>query len=165
MEPTPKTGILAIGLVGLLAVGVGRIEADFCEDFGHISAAASAGFRDLRGEQISSHIDPVNDLRVVWQCLQGLPGADRCEIEWLRQTYTYQVLWLAANLEEHERVFEAVEELVIGCGAMVKKASKSGQSIWFIVEGQEDLDIVLAYNTNRVRISISVIGFPNPGLQ
>lgn len=165
MEPTPKTGILALGLVGFLAVGVGQIEADFCEDFGNVSAAASAGFEDLRGEQISNHIDPVNDLRVVWQCLEGLPGANRCEIEWLRQTYTYQVLWLEANLEEHEKVFEAVEELVIGCGAKVKKASKSGQSIWFIVEGQEDLDIVLAYNTNRVRLSFSVIGFPNPGLQ
>ena len=165
MERPAKPGIVALGLVGLLVVGVGQVGADFCKDFGHISAAASVGFRDLRGEQISSHIDPVNDLRVVWHCLQGLPGANRCEIEWLRQTYTYQVLWLEANLEEHEKVFEAVEELLIGCGAKVKKASKSGQSIWFIVEGQEDLDIVLAYNTNRVRLSFSVIGFPNPGLQ
>ena len=132
---------------------------------GDITDAAPVGFRDLRGEQISSHVDPVSDLRVVWQCLQGLLGANRCEVEWSRQTYTYQVLWLEANLEEHEKVFEAVEELVTGCGATVKKASKSGQSIWLTVEGQKDLDIVLTYNANRVRLSFSVIGFPNPGLQ
>ena len=151
--------------MGLLAIGVGQVRADFCEYFGRISEAAPEGFRDLRGEQISNHIDPISDSRVVWECLQGLPGADRCEVEWRRQTYTYQVLWLGAELEVHEEIFEAVKELVAGCGATEKRISKSGQSIWFIVESQNDLDIVLAYNANRVRLSFSVIGFPNPGLE
>ena len=156
---------VAFALMLMLAVGVSPTKADFCEDFELVVATAEEGFAEVRGDLILSHIDPISDMRVVWQCLKGLPGADRCEIEWLRQTYTYQVLWLGPNLEAQAEAFAAVRELLAGCGATEKQISKSGQSIWLVLDGQEDMDIILAYNSNRVRLSFSVIGFPNPGLE
>lgn len=160
-----RVKIVAVGLILLIAMGVDPAKADFCEEFELIVATAEDGFAEFRGELVTSHVDPVSDTRVVWECLQGLPGADRCEVEWLRQTYTYTVLWLRPDLETHKEVFAVVRELLAGCGATERQVSKSGKSIWLVVDEQEHLDIVLAYNSNRVRLSLSVVGFQNPGVQ
>ena len=160
-----RVKIVALGLIFLIATSIDPAKADFCEDFELIVATAADGFAEFRGELVTSHVDPVSDTRVVWECLQGLPGADRCEVEWLRQTYTYTLLWLRLDLETHKEVFAAVRELLAGCNAMEKQVSKSGKSVWLVLDGQESLDIVLAYNSNRVRLSLSVVGFQNPGVK
>lgn len=160
-----KSKILAVGSIVLIAMSTGPAKADFCEEFNGIVATAEEGFAEFRGELVTSHIDPVSDTRVVWECLQALPGADRCEVEWLRQTYSYTLHWLRPGLEAHQEVFAAVRELLAGCGASERQVSKSGKSIWLVVDGQENLDVVLTYNSNRVRLSLSVIGFQNPGVR
>jgi len=160
-----RVKIVALGLILLIAMGIDPAKADFCEEFDGIVATAGEGFTKFRGELVTSHVDPVSDTRVVWECTQGLPGADRCEVDWLRQTYTYTVLWLRPDLEANKEAFAAVRELLAGCGATERKVSKSGKSIWLVVAGKERLDIVLAYNSNRVRLSLSVVGFQNPDVQ
>lgn len=143
----------------------GTLRADFCEDLDLVVASAGEGFRQVRGELVTGHVDPLSDTRVLWECGSGLPGVDRCHVEWQRQTFTYGVQWLGPNLEALEQEFEAVKELLAACGATEKQPSSSGKSIWYVIEGHEDLDIVLAYNSNRVRLSVSAIGYFNPGLQ
>lgn len=160
-----KVKIIAFGLTLLITMGIDSARADFCEDFELIVATAEDGFAEFRGELVTSHVDPVSDTRVVWECLLGLPGADRCEVEWLRQTYTYNQMWLRPTLEAHAEVFSAIRELLAGCSAMERQVSKSGRSVWLVLDGQERLDIVLAYNSNRVRLSLSVVGFQNPGVK
>ena len=162
MSETLRTVCLIL-LCLVVPVRPGR--AEFCQDLERIVAAAGDGFAELREELITNHVDPVSDTRVVWRCLPALPGANRCEVEWLRSTYTYQLLWLRATLEAHAETYAAVKALLVGCGVSEKQVSKSGKSTWFVLESRDDLDIVLAYNLNRVRLSISVVGFPNPGLE
>ena len=83
----------------------------------------------------------------------------------------YGTLWLMHRSDAQdaqdaqEETFNAVRALLQGCGAVEKGSSKSGKSLWYRVGNRESLDIVLAYNINRVRLSISVVGFPNPGLE
>jgi hypothetical protein len=156
---------LAFGLMALFVMSGTPSRAEFCEDFSTIVAAAPEGFSQIRGERLSSRVDTTSDTRTVWQCSQGLPGVDRCEIEWLHQTFTYTVHWLRPTLEAHAEVFAAVRELLASCGAREKKVSSSGKSVWLVLEGREALDIVLAYNSSRVRLSLSAIGFPNPSLE
>jgi hypothetical protein len=153
---------LALGLMAMFALGATPSRAEFCEDFDTIVAAAPEGFGEVRGERLSSQVDTTSDTRTVWQCSQGLPGVDRCEVEWSHQTYTYTVHWLRPTVEAHAEVFTAVRELLASCGAQEKKVSSSGKSVWLVLEGREALDIVLAYNSSRVRLGLSAIGFPNP---
>lgn len=159
-----KAKTLKVCSILLITLNAGPAKANFCEEFDRIVATAGKGFTEFRGELVTSHVDPVSDTRVVWECLQSLPGADRCEVEWLRQSYTYTLHWLRPDLEAHEEAFAAVRELLAGCGAFEKQVSKSGKSIWLVIDGQENLDIVLTYNSNRVRLSLSVVGFQNPGV-
>jgi hypothetical protein len=156
---------LAIGLMALLVVGVTASRAEFCEDFDAIVAAAPKGFSQVRGERLSSQVDTTSDTRTVWQCSQGLPGVDRCEVEWMHQTYSYTVHWLRPTGEAHAEVFTAVRELLASCGAQEKETSRSEKSVWLVLEERDTLDIVLTYNSSRVRLSVSAIGFPNPGLE
>lgn len=160
-----KAKILAVGSIVLIAMSAGPAKAEFCEEFNGIVATAGEGFAEFRGELVTGHVDPVSDTRVVWECLRALPGADRCEVEWLRQTYSYTLHWLRPDLEGHQEAFSAVRELLAGCGATERQVSKSGKSIWLVVDGQENLDVVLTYNSNRVRLSLSAVGFQNPGVQ
>lgn len=137
-------------------------EPEICEDFTAIIQSSADGFEALRGEQITRHEDPVGDTRVLWQCTRMLPGANACEIEWSRQTFTYQAFWHRQNLDAHAEVFEALEELLGVCGVQPRKRSDSGKSLWLRVDDTTDLDVVLAYNINRVRLSFARIGFQNP---
>ena len=156
-----RSAVVVCPLV-LAASGAASPGTDFCDDFSAVVDASADGFAPLRGERLTSHVDPINDMRVVWQCLKALPGADRCQVEWARQQFVFEVLWLGPNLEAHEKTFSAVRQLVADCGAGENEVSKSGQSVWFKDPGRPDLDVVLTYNANRVRLSFSVVGFQQP---
>jgi hypothetical protein len=86
--------------------------AEFCEELAAVAAASADGFAALRGERLSSHVDPVSEMQVLWRCRHALPGADRCEVRWARQAYTYELHWLGDDLQAHEREFRVVAELL-----------------------------------------------------
>jgi len=149
-------------LFALLLVGAVPARAEFCEDLSVILDSGKEGFAAIRGELITRHEDPVSDMRMVWQCQKMLPGANTCEIDWFRQAYNYTAFWHRASLEAHAQAFAALDELLGGCGLTKKQTSKTGRSIWFKAEEAVDLDVVLAYNVNRVRLTFTASGFPNP---
>ena len=145
-------------LIGLSSAG----QADFCEDLEIILDSAQDGFGEVRGELISRHLDPLSDTRVIWQCTLALTGAKTCEVEWRRYSYSYNTFWHKQSEEANAEAFAALAELLDGCGLIRKQASKSGRSLWFVVEDETNLDIVLAHNDRRVRLSCTTSGFPNP---
>lgn len=155
-------GVRTLFLMGLLVGGAGSAQADFCEDLEVILDSAEDGFAAVRGELVSRHQDALSDTRVIWQCTQALTGAHTCEVEWLRQAYTYNTFWHKQNEEANAEVFRALTELLGDCGLAQKEISKSGRSIWFVIEGETNLDIILAHNDKRVRLSFTTAGFPNP---
>ncbi len=160
---SPYLGALAAALLSTLQPATSR--ADFCEDLGQVVASADEGFRQVRGELVTGHSDPLSDTRVLWECRSGLPGADRCQVEWQRQTFTYRAMWFGPDLEALQRKYEAVRELLAACGVTERQSSKTGKSLWYVIAGQDEIDIVLAFNSNRVRLSVSAIGYFNPSLQ
>lgn len=150
------------GVMVLLLVGVGAARAEFCEDLSLIVDSAPDGFATVRGDLVSRHQDPLSDTRVVWQCTLALTGAQTCEVEWLRQAYTYNTFWHKHDEEANTEVFRAVSELLEGCGLAEKQTSKSGRSALYAIEDVENLEIILARNARRVRLSFTTLGFPNP---
>ena len=151
-----------LGLTSLLVSGAGIAWADFCKDLEVVLESARDGFSAVRGDLVSRHQDPLSDTRVIWQCTQALTGAQTCEVEWLRQAFTYNTFWHKQDEQTNAATFQALTELLVGCGLMQKQTSKSGRSALYGSEGQTDLDIVLAYNSRRVRLSVTASGFPNP---
>jgi hypothetical protein len=157
-----RRGCKVIGLI-VLMIGVSSVgQADFCEDLEVILASAQDGFGEVRGDLISRHVDPLSDTRVVWQCTLALTGAETCEVEWRRQTYSYNTFWHKQSEEANAEAFAALEELLGGCGLTQKEASKSGRSLWFVSGDETNLDVILAHNDRRVRLSFTASGFPNP---
>lgn len=156
------SGCRTIGLIGVLLGGAVAAQADFCADLEVVLESAQDGFAAVRGELVSRHEDPLSDTRVLWQCAQALTGAHTCEVEWLRQTYSYSTFWHKQDEESNAEVFAALTDLLTDCGLSRKQTSKSGRSLWFVLEGESNLDVILAYNARRVRLSVSTSGFPNP---
>ena len=152
----------ALSLVGLLVGGSAAAQADFCDDLRVIIDAAEDGFTAVRGELVSRHVDPLSDTRVLWPCTVALTGARTCEVEWSRQAYTYNTFWHKKDEEANAEAFAALQELLEGCGLARKATSKSGRSLWLVIEGEDNLDVILAYNARRVRLSFTTSGFPNP---
>ena len=157
-----RGGIEILGLIVLLVGGARSAPAEFCEDLEVILDSANGGFAGVRGELVSRHQDPLSDSRVVWQCSLALTGAKTCEVEWQRQAFSYNTFWHKPSEEANAEAFQALTELLSGCGLIQKDASKSGRSLWFVIENETNLDIVLAYNSRRVRLSFTTSGFPNP---
>ena len=149
-------------LVSSLAGAAETLKADFCEDLDVVLESAEDGFVAVRGELVSNHQDPLSDTRVVWQCTHILSGARTCEVEWLHQAFSYNTYWHKQDAETNTQAFEALEELLSGCGLESRQTSKSGRSRLYGVEGETNLDITLAYNKRRVRLSFTTSGFPNP---
>jgi hypothetical protein len=146
--------------VGLSLPGV--VQADFCADLDSVLESAASGFAAVKGELISDHQDALSDTRVVWQCTLALTGANTCEVEWFRQAFTYNTFWHKQTEEANAASFEALRELLLGCGLSEKETTKSGRSIWFVIEDRENLDVILTLNARRVRLSLTTSGFPNP---
>ena len=154
--------VIVLVLVGLVILGSGSAHSDFCGDLATIRQSAVDGFSGARGELVSRHVDPLSDTRVVWQCALVLTGVRTCEVAWQKQAYTYNTFWHKKDEQANAETFEALQVLLDGCGLIRKGRSRSGRSIWWIVEGEDNLDITLAYNARRVRLSLSTVGFPNP---
>jgi hypothetical protein len=148
--------------MGLLVGGAGPSQADFCEDLGVILDSAEDRFAAVRGELVSQIEDTLSNTRILWQCTLALTGANTCEVEWLRQAYTYNTYWHKPSAEANAETFQALEELLVGCGLAKKETSKSGRSLWFVVEDETNLEIILAHNAKRVRLSFTASGFLNP---
>lgn len=151
---------LALGFGRLLTASSGR--AEFCEDFDTILEAAAQGFAEVKGDLVTQHQDALSDTRVIWECTLALTGAKTCEVEWFRQAFTYNTYWHKETPEANQASFEALEELLVACALTEKKRTSSGRSIWYFREGLENLDVILAYNNRRVRLSLTTSGFPNP---
>lgn len=154
--------LLQLISTGLLIFLAGGAQAEFCEDLEEILTSANDGFKAVRGDLISRHQDPLSDTRVLWQCTLALTGAKTCEVEWLRQAFTYNTYWHKQGEEGNTEAFEALIELLTGCGLMQKQASKSGRSLLYESDAEPELEIVLAHNARRVRLSVTASGFPNP---
>ncbi len=159
---TRRRGLRALGWMALLISGAGFAQADFCEDLEVLVASSSEGFSAVRGDLVSQHQDPLSDTRVVWQCTLALTGVHSCEVEWRQQAFTYNTFWHKQGVEANAGAFQAVTELLVGCGLRMKQTSKSGRSVLFESEAKPDLEVILAYNSRRVRLSLTASGFPNP---
>lgn len=157
-----RPGFRALALLLFLVGGPTAARADFCEDLNVVLASAKDGFSAVRGELVSKHLDPLGDSRVVWQCTLALTGTKTCEVEWRLQAFTYNTYWHKQDEEANAETFEALTELLTGCGLAKKETSKSGRSIWYVIENEENLDAILAYTARRVRLSFTTAGFPNP---
>jgi hypothetical protein len=158
----PRLGVMILCLTIPLMGGRAPVLGDFCEGLDAILESAETGFSAVRGDLISELQDPLGGTRVLWLCTQVLIGAKTCEVEWMRQAFSYNTYWHKQDERGNEEAFEALVELLNGCGLSAKEESKSGRSIWFVAEGQENLDVVLAYNARRVRLSMTTSGFPYP---
>jgi len=151
-----------IGLFVLLCGGARIAPADFCENVEAIVESAKEGFVGVRGELVSQHQDPLGNTRAIWQCTLALTGAQTCEVEWQRQAFTYNTFWHKQSEEANSEAFQALTELLSGCGLTRKATSKSGRRLLFVLEDETNLDVTLARNARRVRLSITTSGFPNP---
>ncbi len=152
----------ALFLSGLLVGSLAVAQTEFCDDLQTILATADDGFTAVRGELITQHLDVLSDQRVLWECTHTLSGVRTCEVEWFRQAFTYNTYWHRQGEEGNADVFEALTELITGCGLVRKASSRSGRSHWFVIEDHPGIDITVAYNSRRVRFSCAASGFPNP---
>ena len=154
-----RVGLLWVLLLATLAIAA---SADFCEDLQKVVDSSRQGFAEVRGELVSDLVDPLSDRRVVWQCNSAFAGAKTCEVEWHRQAHAYNTFWHKQDEEANTATYEALVELLEGCGLSRKQTSRSGRSLWLISADNADLEIVLARNTRRVRLSFTVAGTLNP---
>ena len=160
-------GVITL-VLGLLApghrLGASTAEAkpEICKDFSEIVAASAHEFEGFRGELISQHVDPLSDTRVVWRCIRVLTGANACEVDWTDQTLSYQAFWNRQSAEQSEQVFGALTELLTSCGFELREISKTNRSLWLIRPGEPDLDITLAHNNHRTRLTFARLGVPAP---
>jgi hypothetical protein len=149
---------LLIAFVGSKAVD----SADFCQDLERVLESSQEGFAAVRGDLVSDLVDPLSSRRIVWQCTQVFSGAKTCEVVWHRQTYTYSSFWHKVDETANVATFDALSELLTGCGLDRQESSKTGRSQWFTAQGQAGLEIVLARNARRVRLSFTAEGYPGP---
>lgn len=158
----PCRGLRMVVLVAFLSSPVAMARAEFCEDLERVLDSAADGFSEVRGDLVSEQVDPLSNTRVVWQCTLALTGAQTCEVEWHRQAYSYNTFWHKQDEGANTATFAALTELLTGCGLSQKSSTRSGRSLWFVRAGDSNLDLVLAHNGRRVRLSITTSGFANP---
>lgn len=149
-------------LTALALLSASMVGAEFCEDLEKVAASSADGFEDVRGDLVSDIVGPLSDTRVVWQCTLAFAGVRTCEVVWHQQAFTFNTFWHKTDEPTNDATFAALSELLEGCGLRRQQVSRSGRSQSFVHHEIDNLEIVLARNTRRVRLSLTAAGFPNP---